>query len=628
MQRLLLFSLLLGPRWAAGSSQWQKLQKTNPAHYSKFNRGSLGNLRNADEIEDMMMPHGHVFTAEIDVGTPAQVMRCLLDTGSAELWMPSKRCTNCQNKRHFHADESETFMPAVIKTDRGMMPVPVSFNYGPGRVVGFLVQDTVSLGARAFPNQSFIIVEQEDLPTSTSWDGVCGLGWKQEGNAANILADPLYRNKAIAGTRYVFSLVPTEDKETFFTAGEVPTASFKEETMVWVQAEPLVPNDDLTYWLASGGVEFGRKGEALPSKSRFMVDTSTEFILAPAKHYGMILRTLFPGELFDRFCGLDQEAGNLVICDCRIKEAPELATAGLRLHLGAYRTFDLEVEHLFREVDATDGDKICLLQVQKNSRTSFDPMSILGALLGMGAPPASAGGGGRGDGDQPTPPFTLTAQGLLPTGPLPGLGPSGGTQIEEIFHKMPDGRECTNTLVWSKGKLESNTTKCTEGPVDQRRLQMMMPGIIVPTDDPLDDVWVLGAVFLENFVLMMDFENQQLGLALPKWRPTPGPSSVPPQPMHTVRTQVPMDGRLVQTGVLGGTAPSSESGGASFPWGIVLTLATLGGIGGGAAMFYKKANTRKVYGDEEARAQENGLAGGALEEDPDGPDAGDSNAAE
>ena len=45
---------------------------------------------------DLSITRTHALVAQLEVGTPAQKMSCLLDTGSADLWIPSKRCKTCE----------------------------------------------------------------------------------------------------------------------------------------------------------------------------------------------------------------------------------------------------------------------------------------------------------------------------------------------------------------------------------------------------------------------------------------------------------------------------------------------------------------------------------------------------
>jgi len=115
---------------------------------------------------------------EISLGTPSQRLRCLLDTSSADIWVPSKRCSGCAaGGQTFDADKSTTFSPQL--TDG--RPTPVEMTYDGSRFYGYEAQETLSLGDLELKNQTFVIVEETDLwegrADSPGWDAVCGLGW-------------------------------------------------------------------------------------------------------------------------------------------------------------------------------------------------------------------------------------------------------------------------------------------------------------------------------------------------------------------------------------------------------------------------------------------------------------------
>lgn len=80
------------------------------------------------------------FVATLGVGTPAHPFRLVVDTGSANLWIPSSTCTSlaCTQRAQYNPQQSST--SKVLGTQ-----VPIS--YGAGQVDSILVQDVISLPA-------------------------------------------------------------------------------------------------------------------------------------------------------------------------------------------------------------------------------------------------------------------------------------------------------------------------------------------------------------------------------------------------------------------------------------------------------------------------------------------------
>merc|ERR1719433_2695602 len=96
---------------------------------------------------------------------------------------------------------------------------------------------------------------------------------------------------------------------------------------------------------------------------------------------------------------------------------------------------------------------------------------------------------------------------------------------EEITEETkPDGTICRTTLVMQGGKLQKNSTRCTkpvggETAEPARRLQLVLPGFPnmgpQPREGSVDDLFVLGGVFLERYVTVFDFSNARIGFAQP-----------------------------------------------------------------------------------------------------------------
>jgi hypothetical protein len=80
---------------------------------------------------------------------------------------------------------------------------------------------------------------------------------------------------------------------------------------------------------------------------------------------------------------------------------------------------------------------------------------------------------------------------------------------------MPDGSVCKTELVMENGQVQKNTTTCTK-PETQRRLQLLPPPMFGGGgENPMDDLWVLGGVFLERYVTIFDFDGARIGFAEP-----------------------------------------------------------------------------------------------------------------
>ncbi|KAI8967350.1 aspartic peptidase domain-containing protein [Mycotypha africana] len=90
---------------------------------------------------------GSQYLIQVGVGTPPQNFAVTLDTGSADLWVPSTECpaSNCPFYR-FDSSKSSTF-----KT----LNKPFGIQYGIGSVNGSYATDTVTVGGASIPNQQF-----------------------------------------------------------------------------------------------------------------------------------------------------------------------------------------------------------------------------------------------------------------------------------------------------------------------------------------------------------------------------------------------------------------------------------------------------------------------------------------
>lgn len=104
------------------------------------------------------------------VGTPPQEFLMIYDTGSSNLWIPSKSCDNCKkNSPLYDSGASSTY------TANGQS---FALQYGTGSCKGFLSNDDVSLGGLSIDNFAFgeVTHEAKLVFGQAPFDGIIGFG--------------------------------------------------------------------------------------------------------------------------------------------------------------------------------------------------------------------------------------------------------------------------------------------------------------------------------------------------------------------------------------------------------------------------------------------------------------------
>jgi hypothetical protein len=113
-------------------------------NHARLNKAVIGQPVN--DYEDLE------YVGNVTTGTPQQMFQVILDTGSANYWVPDTTCNGapCQNKNKFNSGASSTY------TRNGQT---WSIQYGTGSARGFLGVDTVAFGSIGAP--------QLEIPTTT-----------------------------------------------------------------------------------------------------------------------------------------------------------------------------------------------------------------------------------------------------------------------------------------------------------------------------------------------------------------------------------------------------------------------------------------------------------------------------
>lgn len=264
-------------------------------HRSRRKRSSKGDK--GDKGDDSQEAHASEYFGKIMLGNPPQEFTVVFDTGSGNLLIPSKQCSDqaCTSHKRFDAFKSQTAVDIAF-ADEPDKPVSkggdrdvVTITFGTGEISGVFIKDNICVGAICTHGNFVVATEESDEPFSlVPFDGILGLSLPQmsEGPHFNIL-DCMIRDKVLKKNLFAVFFGAVDDEESEISFGEYRNERMASD-LFWV------PVTNPGYWqVAMEDITIQNKRQALcHGNCQVAVDTGTSLMAGPTDIINAIIAKL------------------------------------------------------------------------------------------------------------------------------------------------------------------------------------------------------------------------------------------------------------------------------------------------------------------------------------------------
>jgi len=142
------------------------------------------------------------FYGEAQLGTPAQTLKIMFDTGSSNMFVLAPSCVGlaCWGRTYYNYSQSHSFFL------NGSL---ILLEFGSGNFTGFIGADKVSVGGLAAKDFSFALIDNPDAPffLYSKFDGIIGLAYDEVSvNHLPTFFSILLEQKVITEPSYSFYL--------------------------------------------------------------------------------------------------------------------------------------------------------------------------------------------------------------------------------------------------------------------------------------------------------------------------------------------------------------------------------------------------------------------------------------
>ncbi|XP_047696907.1 renin isoform X1 [Prionailurus viverrinus] len=327
------------------------------AEWSQFTkRFSFGNSTSPVVLTNYLDTQ---YYGEIGIGTPPQTFKVIFDTGSANLWVPSTKCsplyTACEIHSLYDSSESSSYM------ENG---TAFTIHYGSGKVKGFLSQDEVTVGGITVTQTFGEVTELPLIPFMLAkFDGILGMGFPAQAVGG---VTPVFDHILSRGVlkEDVFSVYYSRNsKNSHLLGGEVVLGG----------SDPQYYQGNFHYVSVSktGSWQIKMKGVSVRSATvvceegcMVVVDTGASYISGPTSSLRLLMETLGAKEL----------STNEYVVNC--KQVPTLPDISFQLGGRAYTL--TSADYVLKDPYGNDG--LCTLALHGlDVPPPTGPVWVLGA---------------------------------------------------------------------------------------------------------------------------------------------------------------------------------------------------------------------------------------------------------
>merc|ERR1719240_513707 len=223
------------------------------------------------------------YFGELEVGTPPQKFTMIYDTGSNNLWVPSKKCHNCKKFPRYDSSNSSTFVKTAFKKFENQ--------YGSGACKGFVSKDTLVVAGLPIPDFTFgEVLMESGMGHDSLFDGIIGLG-PPTGfpSPMQMLAD----HKKIEHNIFATYLSSGDKSGSMLTLGGPDPSYYTGE----IAYSPVVRHSELEemigggHWVISASdIKIG--GNSTGMTADMVVDTGTSLLAGPTDQVAEIIEKI------------------------------------------------------------------------------------------------------------------------------------------------------------------------------------------------------------------------------------------------------------------------------------------------------------------------------------------------